>query len=215
MGQRVYTFKSPVGRGETIDIISSVVKNMLGTFKVEGNVLTAKLRSKRYPTFFSQKFIFYVGTDIVRVVTKESAVSYDNIKWEYRCKGVARIWDDFIIGLSQVYPHYDFELSSGDFHIVSAKFMSDGIEQQFHSTSSHRPSMTGAIIGGALFGDAGAIIGSGRGKTITSGTTKSSFSDSILVKLRYSNGFLLEGELSRKSKVYNRILVDLSELSEN
>ena len=214
MGQRVYTFKSPVDRGETIDIITKVVTILNGKYKVEGNIVTAKWRSKRYQTFLPVKFTFYVGADVVRVVTSESSCDKDVIKWEYRCVGITRVWDDFVITLTLSCPQYDFGLSSGSFHIVSAKFMTNGIEQQFHSVSFNRPSIGGAVVGGALFGDVGAIIGSGRGTTYTSGTTTSSFSNSVLVKLRYSNGLILEGELSTKSKVYNRIFVDLSELSE-
>ena len=185
-----------MGVSETIDVISKVVSVLRGKTVVKDNVITAKWRSRRYQTFFPHKFTFYVGEDVVRVITQDYSGDYSNIKWEYACYGVLRIWDDFIFTLSQMFSELDFGLYDNRFHIVSAKLLSDGVEQAFYSASYGRESITGSLIG------------------ISSGETRTIFSKDVPVIVRYSNGMVLEGNLSKKSKVYNRILVDLSKLDE-
>ena len=140
--------------------------------------------------------------------------AYQKIKWEFRCNPVLKLWNVFVKELTHLYPDLSFEISCDEFQIVSAKILSDGIEQTFSSKSVTKPSIGGALLGGALFGDVGAIIGGSRTKTHTTGTSTSTFSSDVLVRVRYSNGFNLEGTISKKSSVYNSILVGLSDTSD-
>lgn len=213
MSQRVFTFYSPADCDKTIDMIVDSVSAIRGKTKVHDNVVIARWRSRRYNTIFRHKFKFFVGNDMVRVVTNDDSRSCRRIKWEMKCRAMIHLWDDFVISLTQMFPNMNFELQSGKFHIVSAKMMSDGIEQVFSSKSVSTPSIAGALVGGALFGAVGAIVGGSGGKTRTSGSTKAKFSGEILVTARYSNGLNLEGGVYKSSKVYNQILVNLSELS--
>lgn len=213
MSQRVFTFYSQVEPKETIEIISKVVSELKGKVKIDGNIVTAKWRCYN-TTMFRHKFTFYVGKDVVRVVTGDSSSSYGFIKWEYRLNAVMKVWDGFIKTLSQMYPDMNFELEPGKFHIVSAKLMSDGIEQVYSSTSVSKPSIGGALIGGALFGGVGAIIGGSRSKTREVGSTSTEFSSVFLIKARYSNGLNLEGEISKTSSIYHKISTGLIETSE-
>ena len=213
MAQRIFTFHSPTDMGETIEMIVKSVTALKGKAKVRDNLVIARWRSKRSRTIFRHKFKFYVGKDMVRVVTGDDSRACRRIKWELKCRSMIHLWDDFVISLSNMFPDLNFELESGRFHIVSAKIMSDGIEQVFSSTSVSTPSIGGALIGGALFGGVGAIVGGSGGRTRTSGTTRSAFSDKVLVAVRYSNGMNLEGEVSKRSAVYNKIIVSLSELT--
>lgn len=196
MAQRVFTFNSPVEVKETIDMISKVVSVLRGKTVIKDNVIVGKWRSNGYRTLLPHKFTFYVGNDHVRVITRDLSSDCSNIKWEYGCHRGLRIWDDFISTLLQMFPNLDFGLSDGRLHIVSAKLISDGTEQSFYSASFGRDSMMSSLIGFSV------------------GETRKSFSNEVLVTVRYSNGMILEGELSKKSKVYNRILVDLSKLNE-
>ena len=196
MAQRVFTFTSPTGVSETIYMISKVVSVLRGKIVVKDNMITAKWRGRGYQTFLPKKFTFYVGEDYVRVITQISAGSYNEIKWEYKCYGDMLIWDDFVFTLLQMFPDIDFGLSDGKMQIVSAKFNSDGIEQNYYSSSFCTEGITGSLIG------------------FSAGETRKSFANNFLVTVRYSNGMILEGNLSKKSKVYNRILVDMSRLSE-
>lgn len=212
--QRVFTFYSPVDQKKMIGIITNTITNFGGKVKVSGNIVTAKW-SFQGITAFRHKFVFYVGKDIVRVTTNDSQKAYYKaIKWEYRLNKVMSIWDGFVIALRNSHANLDFGLEHGKFYMVSAKIMSDGIEQTFSSTSVTNPSIGGALIGGALFGGVGAIVGGSRSKTRTSGTTKAKFSNKVLVKARYSNGLNIDGEVSKKSETYNRIMAGLCEVTE-
>lgn len=213
MPQRIFTFRSPVDTNEMINIITRVVSELEGKTQIDGNVVTAKWRSYKYQTIFSKKFTFYVGKDVVRVVTNDSTTMYGNIKWEFKCAGIVQLWDEFVRFLTLMFPNLNFEIKKGVFHIVSANIISDGVEQTFSSTSTTSPSISRALIGGALFGGAGAIVGGSRSKTHTSGTTKTVFSKDVLVAVRYSNGLNIEGSISKTSTVYHQILANLSELS--
>jgi hypothetical protein len=213
MVQRVFTFYSQVEPHETIEIISKVVSELKGKVKIDGNVVIAKWRCNNTTTF-RHKFTFYVGKDVVRVVTKDSQeLFYNRIKWEFGLNAVLRVWDGFIKTLEQMYTDMNFELESGKFHITSAKLMSNGIEQTYSSVSISKPSIGGALLGGALFGGVGAIVGGSGGKTHTIGGTSSNFSDTFLVKVRYSNGLNLEGTISKMSDIYHKIVAGLIETS--
>lgn len=190
MTNRVFTFMSPTSSDETADIISKVVARLGGKISVKGNVIVAKLRSNRYLTIFPRKFTFYIGAEAVRVVTTDSAGSYPKIRWEHRCRGTALIWDDFIMALTQMFPQYNFGITAGSIHIVSAKIVSDGTTQLFNSH--------GVAFGGML---------------LSSGEVRTSFSKEVLASVRYSNGMVLDGEISKQSNVYNRIMVDLDRLN--
>jgi hypothetical protein len=191
-----------------VNIIERVVSSLNGTTKTDFNVVTAKFWYKN-TTIFPHKFIFYVGKDIVRVTTGDmNTAYYKKVKWEFgMLNEVLKLWNEFLKALSRRCPDLDFDLEPNTFHITSAKIMSDGVEQTFSSTSVNKPSLGGALIGGALFGGVGAIIGSNRSTTTTSGTTKTVFASDVLVTARYSNGFVLEGTISRKSSDYNRIMM--------
>ena len=211
MAQRVFTFHSPVDTTETVKVITKVVSVLSGKTKVEGNVITA-IWWREGATLFPHKFKFFVGKNLVRVVTGDfSSAYYKRIKWEFNNNPVLKVWSEFVRVLTQTFPNLNFELEPGKFHIVSAKIMSDGMEQTFTAKSVKTPSITGALLGGAIFGGVGAIIGGSGGKTRTSGSTNTVFSGNVLVRARYSNGFILEGTVSTKSTLYNRILVNLNE----
>lgn len=211
MAQRIFTFHSPVNNDEMVSIIEKVVLSLNGKTKIDGGVVTAKW-SYRGTTTFPHKYTFYVGKNVVRVTTNDmNDAYYKKIKWEFKCNPVAKLWNEFITVLAHLYPDLDFWLEPNTFHIESAKIMSDGMEQTFSSAAVSRPSIGGALVGGALFGGVGAIVGGSRSTTRTTGTTNTVFSDTVAVVVRYSNGFNLEGSISKKSPVYNKIIVGLCE----
>lgn len=211
MAQRIFTFHSPVNSDEMISIIENVVSNLKGKTKREGSVVTAKWWCKGATTF-PHKYTFYVGKDVVRVTTDDlNNAYYKRVKWDFKCNPVLKLWEEFIKVLTSLYPDLDFLLEPNTFHITSAKIVSDGMEQTFSSTSVSRPSIGGALLGGALFGGVGAIVGGSRSTTKTTGTTKTAFSNTVAITVRYSNGFNLEGNIFKTSSVYNKIIVGLCE----
>lgn len=214
MARRVITFYSPVDTNETIEIIKNTVLALNGKIKIEGNLIKAKWKSPRYKTLFAKSFTFYVGKEVVRVVMNDGKDGNLRIKWERKCKEVFLVWDEFIKELTESYHDLNFELETGNYHIVSVKLMSDGIEQVSTSTSVSRPSIGGALIGGALFGGVGAIVGGSGGKTRTQGSTRTDISGVILLAVRYSNGLNLEGSILKTNSVYDKIMAGFCEVIE-
>ena len=213
--QRVFTFHSPVEQKKMVEIIDKAVSALGGKTKASGNVVTAKWWCKGTTTF-RHKYEFFVGKEAVRVTSKDLQSTYHKtIKWELGfSSAVVKLWNEFVRVLTQMYPDLDFGLEQGKPYMVSAKLMSNGVEQVFSSTSVSKPSIGGALIGGALFGGVGAIVGGSRSKTRTTGSTRTVFSSTVLATVRYSNGLNLEGNISRKSDIYNKIQVGLCEVTE-
>ena len=215
MAQYIFTFVSPLEISETITTIKTVVESIGGKIKKEqNNVIHAQWRSKKYSTMLPVKCTFYVGHDMVRAIIDKTVQPTNGnnmpiIKSERKLQTWERVWDEFVEGLNK-YTDVDFGLKSGTAIIDSAQIISDGIEQVFTSTSQNSPSYGGALLGGALFGDTGAIIGSMNSRTTTRGNTTYRFSNKVLARVRYTNGLVLEGELKKKSSTYNEIMVNMS-----
>lgn len=213
----VFTFYSPENESATRDMIKNTVQSIGGKIKSEqDNVIKAQWRSSRWKTILPIKFEFYVGKDMVRAVMPNGspfALTNDSspmIEMNRGCCGFERVWDDFIKGLSKLYPEIDFGISPGDVTLDAIKFVGDGLEQVFASTSWNRPSYGGALLGGLLFGSTGAILGGMSGTTITRGRTTSRFSNKVFATVRYTNGLTFDGEMMKNSSTYNEIMVNMS-----
>ena len=220
MGNAVYTFHTPWGIDETCNVIKLTVESMKGKAKVvsPGRInaewRTQPYHSQQYHTVFPSKYTFYIGNGIVRAVTKQSILS-QSIFMRFKLTGVERIWNAFIESLMKVAPGVDFGIRPGDLELVTVQFVGDGLEEVFVSNTRNSPSFGGAVLGGLLFGTAGAIIGGSAGTSYTTGKTSTKFSNNVLARGRYSNGLLTEGMVSRNSPVYQEIMVNMSQLSEN
>lgn len=215
----IYTFHSPLGVDETRDVIKATVQSMRGKVKVvspsclQASWRTQPSHSKQYHTVFPIKFRFYIGTDIIRVVTGNTNMQM--VPMRFRLGGPHIVWNAFIESLMTVAPEVDFGLRPGDAELVAAQFVGGETEEVFVSTTRHSPSLSGAVFGGLLFGTSGAIIGSSYGSSHTTGKSSTQFSNTVLVKARYSNGLLAEGKLHKNSPAYNEILVNMSRYSES
>ena len=205
----VYTFWSPLGMEETCDVIKNTVLSMKGKVKeVSPGCMKAQWRtqpyhSKQFHTLCPTKFSFYVGDGVVRVVTGTSNMQM--LPMIFKPGNVHITWNAFIESLLTVAPGVDFGIEPGTVKMVAAQFVGDGTEEVFVSTTKHSPSLGGAVVGGMLFGTAGAIIGGSAGTSHTTGKSSMRFADKVLVKARYSNGLLAEGVLSKNSPTYQEI----------
>lgn len=213
----VYTFRSPWGIEETCNVIKATVESMRGTVKeVYPGCLKAKWRtqpfhSKQYYTVFPSKFMFYVGEDIVRVDDGRGMMQM--IVPRFKVGGYSAVWNAFIESLIKIAPDVDFGIKPGDAELVAAQFVGGETEEVFVSNTTHSPSLSGAVLGGLLFGTPGAIIGSSYGTSHTTGKLSTRFSNTVLVKGRYSDGLLVEAVLQKNSPTYNVILVNMSRYS--
>lgn len=117
---------------------------------------------------------------------------------------VLRAHDAFLEALEST--GLEIPIVPGTPYIVTAMQTSDGLEQQF--TSKKQFSAGGALMGGMLFGDLGAVVGGYNGKT--KGKTKTTFSNSVLFVLCYSNGMIEEREVKKNTKLYAEVMAKLN-----
>lgn len=120
-------------------------------------------------------------------------------------------WDMFLTSLFEKNPGVDFgvALANGDPLVAGVLNLGGDTEQVSFSQTSGGISLGGFLVGGALFGDAGAIVGGMSGKTHTMTNSRTVFSDKLLVRVIYTNGRLWEGTVIKGSRLYNEIMVNM------
>lgn len=206
----VYTFISPFSTLQTAEMISKVM-NKLGKVKKE-NLRNGHIKSVyRLAPLRKYKWNFYIEhsekTCRVRMVMDEDG--YWDTKTVWRVRDGA--WDNFLTNLFELAPSADFgvTLSEGSPYVMGVLHLENDIEQVCISHTKRDPSLTGFLLGGALFGDAGAIVGGMSGKQRTFGYTYTQFADSQLCRIIYNNGRLWEGTVRKDSELYNEIMVNM------
>lgn len=215
----IYTFHSPWGIDETCDVIKTTVESMCGKTReiypgcIEARWKTQPFHSKQFRTLFPTKHTFYVGDGLVRV--DDGGGMMQMFAPRFDVSGHSAIWNAFVESLIKVAPDVDFGIKPGAFELVAAQLVGGETEGVFVSNTMHSPSLSGAILGGLLFGTPGAIIGSSYGTSRTMGKLTNQFSSTALLKGRYSNGLLIECVLQRNSPVYNFVLVNMSRYSDS
>ena len=124
--------------------------------------------------------------------------------------GKDKWWDSCLSALFEIAPNADFgvSLANKNPYVVGLLYLGDDTKQVYLSRTKHNASITGFLLGGALFGDAGAIVGGMSGKERTVGHTYTEFSNTQLARLIYNNGRLWEGTITKDSKLYNEIMVN-------
>ena len=209
----VFTFFTPFEKERTCAIIKTTILTIGGDFRDRSDgCFVAKWRAPKFHTILPTKFTFYVGDGLVRAVS--GAADMQTITTQLKLWGILYVWDHFVSNLLRLYPNTDFGIKPGIATIVAAEFVGDATEEVMVSRTDYTPSISGAIVGGKLFGAAGAIIGSSYGSSQTTTRYYTRFSDSILTRVRYSNGLLAEGTISRKSSAFHEITVNMQKLSD-
>jgi len=192
------TYYSPKTVDETKDTIMNVVRELNGKVnKTDGNTIYAEWRSKRFMKLMPTKFTFFVGPDMVRVIVGGTSLKGDGtlpVVKEYRLAQDWYLWDDFVIKLNELYPSDDFCLKAGKASIDTIKFLSDGV-QQVYTTST-------------WYNDSIPLIPGGIARGVTTSETK--MSNNLLAQVRYTNGYTYEGILNRNSALYQEIIVNMS-----
>ena len=118
-------------------------------------------------------------------------------------------WDLFLYMLFENHPGVDFSVSlaNGDPVLAGVLNLSGDTREVYTSTTQGGTSLGGFLVGGALFGDAGAIVGGLSGKKHTVTDSRTVFSNQLLVRVILSNGRLWEGTVVKGSPLYNKIMV--------
>lgn len=159
---------------------------------------------KRKGALLPMKFEFYIG-QVVRVVPamRAGADLSMALRVTFKPDCLDRIWERFVASLLSVNP--DFDLSVGTPVVDSVMYADAAIKQVYKSKNT--PSYGKAVLGGALFGETGALVGALNGTTRTTGHTTAA--DQVYVKVRMSNGRVREGNLPVNSREYNQIMANL------
>lgn len=193
-----YCFVVPFSTLETLDIISSVLTTIGDVKRVdlEHGMLVGKLRissKKKVPV------VFYVERNHERCNVRACFSSQACDDW----------WDLFLRALFEKHPDADFgvSLAKGNPMIAGVLNLSGDTREVLYSKTTGGRSLGGFLVGGALFGDAGAIVGGLSGDKHTITNSRTVFSKELLVRLIFSNGRLWEGTVVKGSQLYNEIMV--------
>jgi hypothetical protein len=99
----------------------------------------------------------------------------------------------------------DLDVSPDEVEIIAAVRCDSGLSEV--STSTYKNVSIGrALVGGALFGDAGAVVGGLSGKKHSTTASHSTFSGQGLFRIYYSNGRLIEKAVLKNSSEYAELL---------
>ena len=197
-GGATYCFVAPFSTQESLNLIGEVISSMGEVKNVDRHhgTLTAKLLipiKKKVPV------IFYVERNDDRCKVRACFDRSASDDW----------WDFFLEALFEKYPGVDFgvSLAKGDPMVAGVLDLSGDTHEIHTSVTSGGTSLGGFLIGGALFGDAGAVVGglSGKQRTVTNSRTE--YSSTLLARVIYSNGRLWEGLVYKKSQLYNEIML--------
>lgn len=190
-----YVFKSPVSEKETIEIIRSALESIGGKF--DGRI--GRWRTKTYITIRPCKFHFYFhekdGHCNVRASCSHPKLRLDDF-WNVFVAALIRLKPNMDFGINAVTPHY----------IVAVLNMSGDTEQVHYSRTSGGTSLGGFLLGGLAFGAPGAIVGGMSGTQVTHGTTKTMFSNNVLVRILWNNGCITESTVYKNSPMYHEIM---------
>lgn len=157
------------------------------SFKLSPGSCSFKIK---FTVFFAESN----GTTTIRITTSGS----DGKSHHFRA------YDRFLEALT--FTGLPVPVVPGEPYIVTASQIGGGIEQSYSGKSS--PSLSGALAGGLLFGDVGAMIG-GVGNSRTNGRVKTVFSNSALFLICYSNGMVEEREVKKGTRQYTEVMAKL------
>ena len=193
-----YQFAVPCEYAQTASAITAAAEACKGKVKQKpGGEFSFKIAPAS--GYFGIKFLLYIsetnGTTTIRIKTSGN----DLKKLHFMA------YDKFLNALMSA--GLEIPVVPGTPYIVTTIQVGGGIEQQY--SSKQNISIGGAITGGLLFGDIGALMGAYNGGT-TKGRTKTIFSKSALFLLCYSNGMIEEQEVKKGTKLYEEVMAKLN-----
>lgn len=205
-----YQFSLPLGISESYRLIKSVCEKSC-TIKQEVPDESIEVKTKFRMGKGSLPFVFYLaeqedGTGVTVSsdnATLTGALVAMNSKTEDIWDLPDKEWSDLIEDFHSAYP--DFPLRSGKPTPVAAEQCDDGIGQEAVGKGKNI-SLGRAAVGGALFGGAGAVVGgmSGMKRNIT--RSRNVFNATMLFRVLYSNGRLIEKEVKKNSREYAELM---------
>lgn len=199
-GDTTYCFIAPFSTQTTIAKIEEVLAHVGEVTKtdllhsiVEGKIQVDPKRTR--------KVAFYI----------ERSDSECKVRAVFKKLGNDDWWDFFLQELFDSSPGvgYGVSLANGAPQLAAVLHLGDETRQVSYSKTTGGRSLGGFLVGGALFGTAGAVVGGLSGKQRTVTHTNTVYSSTLLVRIIYNNGRLWEGTVHKGSNLYNEIMVNL------
>lgn len=202
-----YEFTLPMSVSECYGLIKSVCEKSC-TIKQECPGESIEVKTKFRMGKGPLPFVFYL-----RAQEEETSitVSSDNATLTGALAGMNggkpeavwdlpdKEWSDLIEDFRAAYPA--FPLQSGKPTVVAAMSCDDGIARESVNRGKNI-SLGRAAVGGALFGSTGAIVGGLSGTKQSRTQTRNVFSTTVLFRVLYSNGRLIERTVKKNSREY-------------
>lgn len=189
----IAVFTSPYDRDKTEQIVADVIRELKGTYRKN----VGKWKDPRVLDIFAKKYRFFYGKvkdgTAVRVV-------FDSLL-------PRSAWMGFIKALNSKYGDV-FGLSADwDYKPVAVIAMKNQVRQVYTSRTSGSPSLLGFLLGGAAFGEAGAIVGGLSGRQQTTTDVYEYKTGLVDVTILWSDGCIIEDTIREDSDLYNEILM--------
>lgn len=212
MKSLLFTFTTNMTPEKAAAAIKNTISKMGGSTKGPDSNFVGRFRIPKgwkpaYHTILKSKCDFYVGKNGVRAVLRASNVIGMYVG-EHQPIAEERVWDAFIRMFLSSYPESGADIEPGPirFNVVTVQ---DGADVYTYSAiTRNSPSVGRAILGGAVAGDAGALIGASAGRSTTTATVTAEKNPNVRVIARYTNGCNQDTELHKGSRTYHEIMVN-------
>lgn len=195
-----YCFIVPYSMNKTLELICDTLRTNGHIISIDHHhgIINGKFRVSPYS---KRKMTFYVERNRRKCRVRAVFHNKANDDW----------WDLFLNILFEKNTDVDFGVTyaKGDPLVAHVLDLNGDILEEYSSVTYGGTSLSGFLMGGALFGEAGAIVGGLSGNQHTVTTASTTYSTALLVRLIYSNGRLWEGTVYKDSHFYNEIMVNL------
>lgn len=212
MSSMLFTFTTNMPPEETAAAIKNTIFQIGGSTKGPDSNFVGRFRIPKgwkpaYHTILKSKCRFYVGKNGVRAVLRVSSTTGICVG-EHQPIAEERVWDAFIRMFLSLYPECGANIEPGKIRFDTVKVQDGADIYTYSAITRNTPSIGGAILGGAVAGDVGALIGASAGSSATAATITTERNPNVRVIARYTNGLNQEEELPKKSQRYHEIMVN-------
>lgn len=212
MSGMLFTFTTNMTPEKAAAAIKNTISKMGGSTKGPDSNFVGKFRIPKgwkpaYHTILKSKCCFYVGKNGVRAVLRASGTTGICVG-EHQPIAEERVWDAFIRMFLSLYPKCGANIEPGTVRFDTVQIQDGADIYTYYATTRSTPSIGGAILGGAVAGDVGALIGASAGSSKTVATVVAEKNPKVRVIARYTNGYNQDTELYKGSQRYHEILVN-------
>ena len=208
----LFTFTTNMTPEKAAAAIKNTISQMGGSTKGPDSNFVGRFRIPKgwkpaFHTILKSKCRFYVGKNGVRAVLRASGTTGICVG-EHQPIAEERVWDAFIRMFLSIYPGCGANIVPGTVRFDTVTVQDGADIYTYSATTRSTPSIGGAILGGAVAGDVGALIGASAGSSKTVATVVAEKNPKVRVIARYTNGYNQDTELYKCSQRYHEILVN-------